>query len=87
MKKNKELTEENADVNIKLNFGQDEKRAKEHLKEMTKFLEPLKNAGLLEFKAVTFRKCDWCGKELKEGDRFETIGEKDKCEDCGKKKK
>lgn len=78
--------EKKANIEIRGNFGQDFEKAKEFEKDITKFLKPLKKKGLLDFKARIFRKCDFCGKELKEGDKFKTIGQKDKCEDCQKKK-
>jgi hypothetical protein len=76
------LNEKNADISIKANWGQDYKSAKEHLDELTKILAPLKEQGLVDFKATIFRKCDFCGKKLEENDKFITIGDLDKCEKC-----
>lgn len=82
--KKKEVTELNADLNISSNFGQDLKGAKKFGKDMSKILQPLQEQGLIEFKAFTRRICDYCKNELKEGDKFKTIGDKDKCEKCQK---
>jgi len=75
-----------AEIEISSNFGQDEEQAKKFGEEVSEILKPFKESGLLDFKKITIRKCDFCEKELKEGDNFKTIGEKDKCEDCQKEK-
>lgn len=72
------------EISITQNWGQDFEGAKAHADELVKILEPLKEQGLLNFKFAVKRKCDFCGKILEEGDKFETIGELDKCEECVK---
>lgn len=74
--------ERKTEIEIKQNWGQDYQSAKEHLEEMKDCLQPLKESGILEFKAIIQRKCDFCGRILKEGDKFETIGDLDKCGEC-----
>jgi methionyl-tRNA synthetase len=76
-----------ADLKILSNFGQDLKGAKKLNKIVTKILNPLKEKGLIDFKVNIRRRCDFCGKTLTKKDKYKTIGDKDKCEDCQKKKK
>lgn len=76
--------EKEADLTISSNFGQDLEQAQEFDKNIKEFLEPLKEKGLIDFKAVLRRKCDFCERTIKKGEEFETIGEKDKCSDCQK---
>ena len=68
-------------IQISNNFGQDSKQAKSHADSISKLLKPLQDEGLLEFQVKVYRKCDFCGKELK-ADKFITIGNDDKCEEC-----
>jgi len=69
-------------LEITEHFGQDFKRAKAHKKEITELLKPLKEIGLIDFSVGVRRICDFCGKTLKKGDVFITIGDDDKCEEC-----
>ena len=78
------MEEKKPDIEISRNFGQDKEGAKEFGKEMSEILKPLKKQGLLDFKKILRRKCDFCDRTIKEGEKFETIGEKDKCENCQK---
>jgi hypothetical protein len=79
--------DEKTDLKISSNFGQDLKRAKKFGRSITKILNPLKKKGLIDFKVNIIRKCDFCGKTLTKKDKYKTIGDKDKCEDCQKNKK
>ncbi len=76
-----------SEIQISQNFGQDLEGAKKFGEDMSEFLEPLQNAGMISFEKKTRRICDFCGKELKENDKFITIGEDDKCEECQNKEK
>ena len=71
-------------IKITENFGQNFEEARTHQKEMIKLLKPLKEKGLIDFNVGIRRICDFCGKTLKKGDVFITIGDDDKCEDCNK---
>lgn len=74
------------DLTISSNFETDLKQAKNFGKVLSEILEPLKKSGLIDFEAVTKRRCDFCGKELpfENNGEFKTIGDKDKCKDCQK---
>jgi hypothetical protein len=77
------MNEKEAEIKMTRNWGQDLEGAKEDVAEMTKMLEELKQGGLgIEFETSIQRKCDFCGKILEEGDKFETIGDLDKCDKC-----
>lgn len=74
-------------VEIISNFGQDIDRAKRFGDEIAEYLKPLQEQGLLKFNTFIRRKCDWCGKTLEEGDKYKTMGDKDICEECERRKK
>ena len=76
------MNENEADIKISQNWGQDFEGAKAHAAKLVGILEPLKEKGLLDFDFSVKRKCDFCGKILEEGDNFETIGDLDKCDKC-----
>lgn len=71
-------------IEITKNFGQNKYEAEEFGRLVKEMLEPLEKSGLIQVKGITRRICDFCGKTLEEGDKFETIGDKDKCEDCSR---
>ena len=77
------MKDKKPDFQLKANFGQDFKGAKKFEEDIIKdLLEPLKDSGAIDFKAVLRRKCDFCERTIEDGEDFETIGEKDKCVDC-----
>jgi hypothetical protein len=76
--------------NIKIVVEHIESEANRELSnEIINKLSDLKKLGLLDFNVMLKRKCDFCGKILKDNDKFKTQqkGNKilDKCEDCLRK--
>jgi hypothetical protein len=51
-------------------------------------LQPLKDKGEIDFEMRQWRKCDFCGRKIKEEEKFYPQGDgNDKCEECNKKVK
>jgi hypothetical protein len=73
-------------IEIRQNFKQDREKAEKNKKVFEKILKPLQERGLIKFKAKIYRKCDYCEREIKQNERYKTIGNKDKCYRCLKAK-
>ena len=81
---------ENQKADLQIEFEHSEnKDTQETIEGIKSILKEQKAKGNLDFKAVTRRKCDYCGKTLTDKDKFKTETLEngdimDKCEDCAK---
>lgn len=74
------------ELKIKANFGQDKKARSEFEKDTKRFLNPLQKSGVLKYKMISQRICDFCKKPLAKGDSFKTLKDgRDICKKCENK--